>query len=232
MRRVSSDRSAQEREIGVQLAQRVRRGAVEERPGSALAGVAEGPDAFAVGGRRPSSGSGARRRGRGRALDQPDHPGRPRPAGPLEAEGEGQEEHHLRVGRSLDRRVERGSTARRVAPMSVESARCAVVHPQPAAVAERVAVRLLHRRAGRGPDVGEEQRGADVVRRARAGCGRSRPGRRCGRAGVSSLVARTSRRRSRRRSSSSRPAWSAGSGRSASGPVSGAASSSMRRVPE
>ena len=40
----------------------------------------------------------------------------------------------------------------------VEPGDGAVVHPQPAAVAERVAVRLLHRRARRGADVGEHER--------------------------------------------------------------------------
>jgi hypothetical protein len=39
----------------------------------------------------------------------------------------------------------------------------AVVHEQPAAVAEGVAVGLLHGAADRRADVGEEQRGADVV---------------------------------------------------------------------
>jgi len=34
----------------------------------------------------------------------------------------------------------------------------AVVHPAPVAVTERVRVRLLDRRPGRGPDVGEEER--------------------------------------------------------------------------
>jgi hypothetical protein len=39
-----------------------------------------------------------------------------------------------------------------------------VVHPQPLAVSERVAVRLLYRRAGRGADVREDEPGADVAR--------------------------------------------------------------------
>src|SRR5690606_7546986 len=39
----------------------------------------------------------------------------------------------------------------------------AVVHPHPGAVAEGVAVGLLHGRAGGGADVGEEQAGADVT---------------------------------------------------------------------
>jgi hypothetical protein len=38
----------------------------------------------------------------------------------------------------------------------------AVVNPQPLAVTERVAVRLLDRRAGGGADVGEEERRFDV----------------------------------------------------------------------
>ena len=40
----------------------------------------------------------------------------------------------------------------------------AVVHEEPVPVAERVAVRLLHRRAGRGPDVREDERRGDVPR--------------------------------------------------------------------
>ena len=87
-----------------------------------------------------------------------------------------------------------------------------VVHPQPAAVAERMAVRLLHRRSGRGADVREHEPGLEVcgevsqvpvvpggldaVERARA-----------------SRRRRTSRSRIRRRSSSPRPSSSGGSGR-------------------
>ena len=40
----------------------------------------------------------------------------------------------------------------------VELAERAIVHPQPIVMAERVAVAALHRRAGRRPNVGEEQR--------------------------------------------------------------------------
>ena len=45
----------------------------------------------------------------------------------------------------------------------VEFADCAVVHPQPAIMTEWMAVGALHRRTGRRPDVGEQQRRTDLA---------------------------------------------------------------------
>ena len=64
----------------------------------------------------------------------------------LEAVGEREVEEHLGVGRPLDLGVERRiDLEREVALHLVEVADVAVVHPEPAPVAERVAVGLLHR---------------------------------------------------------------------------------------
>jgi hypothetical protein len=80
-----------------------------------------------------------------------------------QAEGEGQEEQRLGVGRSFDLRVERlVHRHQEIALDLVESGERSVVHPQPPAIAERVAVAALHRCSARGPDVGEQQRCVDL----------------------------------------------------------------------
>ena len=55
-----------------------------------------------------------------------------------------------------------------------------VVHPQPAVVAERMAVGLLDCRAGRGTNVREDAAGRRLGGQLRGGCGRSRPAPCCG----------------------------------------------------
>ena len=81
----------------------------------------------------------------------------------LEAERQREVEHQLGVGRPLDLREElRVDRDREVSLHLREPVEEAVVHPQPAAVPERVAVRLLNRRARGGPDVREHERRGDV----------------------------------------------------------------------
>jgi hypothetical protein len=64
----------------------------------------------------------------------------------LESEGESQEEERLGVGRALDLRVQRRVDGQHELALDLEEvADHAVVHPQPAAVAERMAVGLLYR---------------------------------------------------------------------------------------
>ncbi len=152
-------------DLGVQGAERRHVGRVEQRARVVLARVAERPHALAV-------------RGRDRPLDRVldpvavadvlDQADRGLDGGRrvvLEPEREREVEEHLRVGRALDLPVERGVDGEHeVALDLVEVADHAVVHPQPAAVPERMAVRLLDRRARRGPDVGEHERGLDVSR--------------------------------------------------------------------
>ena len=74
-----------------------------------------------------------------------------------QAEGEGQVEEHLGVRGALDVGEQVGVDRHRQVPLDlVEADERAVVHPQPVAVAEGVAVGLLHGRAGGGPDVRED----------------------------------------------------------------------------
>ena len=83
----------------------------------------------------------------------------------LQPHGEREVEERLGVGRALDRGEQRGVDGHLELPLHlVELRDRAVVHPQPAAVAERMAVRPLHRRPGRRPDVGEDEAGANVAR--------------------------------------------------------------------
>ena len=81
----------------------------------------------------------------------------------FEPEGQREVEHHLGVGRALhvgeQLRVDR---EHQVPPKQVEVRDEAVVHEQPVAAAERVAVGLLHGRADRGPHVRHEQRRLDM----------------------------------------------------------------------
>ena len=81
----------------------------------------------------------------------------------LEPEREREEEEHLRVGRALDRRIQLGiDRQHELALHPREVADEAVVHPEPAAVAERMAVRLLHGRSGGRSDVREDEPRPDV----------------------------------------------------------------------
>ena len=121
---------------------------------------------------------------------------------------------HLGVGRPLDVGEQpRVDGEHEVAPQRVEVVDDAVVDEQPAAVAERVAVGLLDRRARSSR---ARARGTAATRCAREVAQvRVAPGRRD--AAVDARArrpCRTSRARSRRRSSSPRPSASAGSGRS------------------
>ncbi len=136
-------------------------GAVEQRPGAALAGVAEGPGG-------PPVGGGHRHLERVlhavTVADLLDEPRRCRDGCRrvlLQAEGEGEEEEQLRVRGALDQREQPGLDGQHeVALEGQEVLDEPVVHPQPVAVTERMAVGLLHRSAGGGPDVRE-----DVARR-------------------------------------------------------------------
>ena len=98
-----------------------------------------------------------------------------------------------------------------VAAQRVEVGDEAVVHEQPAARAERMAVGLLHRRADRGPHVRQEQRRLDV--RGQLAQVRVAPRRRHAAVdGRARRRRRTSPGRSRRRWSARRPCARAGSG--------------------
>ena len=82
----------------------------------------------------------------------------------FETEAEGQEEEDLRVRLAGDLGIERRVDRQRdIAPELRELVNAAVVHPQPASVAKRVAVCHLHRGADRGAYVREEMSGADVL---------------------------------------------------------------------
>ena len=97
-------------------------------------------------------------------LDQPDRPRHGRQRVVDQAEREGEVEEDLGVGRALDLPEERRVDGeRQVALDRPEAFQVAVVHPEPAAVPERVAVGLLHRGAGGGADVGEDAPRGDVT---------------------------------------------------------------------
>src|SRR5262245_48572957 len=72
----------------------------------------------------------------------------------LQAERESEEEERLGVGGAFDERIERGIHGEGEVTLDTRKLPDhSVVHPQPAPVPERVAVRLLHRRSGRRADV-------------------------------------------------------------------------------
>ena len=76
----------------------------------------------------------------------------------LEPEGQREVEQDLGIRLAVDGRVQRRvDVEHQIAFDPVEVVDEAVVHEQPAAAAERMAVRLLHRRAARRADVGKEQ---------------------------------------------------------------------------
>jgi hypothetical protein len=83
----------------------------------------------------------------------------------FKTEAEGEVEDHLRVGRSMDLCEERRLDGQhQLSPEQAEISDVPVVDEQPAPVAKRMAVGLLHRRADRGSHVGHEQRRLDVGR--------------------------------------------------------------------
>jgi hypothetical protein len=82
----------------------------------------------------------------------------------LEPVGERHEEKHLGVGRAFELRVQRRVDCdHEVAFDALEIPDQPVVHPEPAAVAERVAVRLLDCGARRGADVREDDSRSDMA---------------------------------------------------------------------
>src|SRR5215212_10840746 len=81
----------------------------------------------------------------------------------LQTERKREVEEQLRICRSLDTRVQRLMDGKReVAFHPQELAHEAVVNPEPAAVAKRVAISLLNGRSRRGTDVREEERCFDA----------------------------------------------------------------------
>ena len=135
----------------------------------------------------------------------------------IESKRERQVEEELGVGRSGDTGEERGvDRQQQISANGLEVLEQAVVHEQPAAVAEGMAVRLLDGASHRRANVSQEERRLDVVRElAQVGVVPSR-----GHASVAGGVGRglrprTSRSRIRRRWWSRHPSGSAGSRRSA-----------------
>src|SRR5215211_127332 len=147
----------------VELLHRAHVGGVVQRARLAFAGVPEPPDAVPVRGPDRHLDGVLSAVAASHLLDVPHHPLHSPRGIVLQAEREGQIEHHLRIGRALDRGVERVvHRERQIALYAMEVPDEAVVYPQPPAVTERVAVGLLHGRARRGSDVGQEQRRLDV----------------------------------------------------------------------
>src|SRR5215213_1986762 len=150
--------------VRVELPQHPHVGGVVKRARLAFAGVPEPPHAVPIRGPDRHLDGVLSAVAASHLLDVPHHPLH-RPRGiVLQAEREGQIEHHLRIGRALDggvKRVVHGE--RQIALYAMEVPNEAVVDPQPPAVTERVAVGLLNRRPGGGSNVGEEQRRLDVA---------------------------------------------------------------------
>ena len=83
---------------------------------------------------------------------------------PLQAKGERKVEEQFRVGGPFDLGIEAGLDGHGQVSLHFRKIReNPVVHPQPPAVAERVAVRLLDRRAGGGTDVREDAAGRGLA---------------------------------------------------------------------
>ena len=163
--RVSSPTLCRISHLGVQLTQRCHVGGEEQRATLAFAGVAEGPDGLAVAG-----GNGSLERILDAVIAANLSPrnrwhARQRRDGSSVRPNVSAKKN--RVSESVDPSMSRysdGSTAiMQVSFGVVEFADCAVVHPQPAIMAEWVAVGALHRRTGRRPDVGEQQRRTDLA---------------------------------------------------------------------
>src|SRR5689334_12946185 len=138
--------------------------AEEQRPGPALAGVAERVGALPV---RGGHGHLDRVLDAVLAPDLLDDPDRALHRGRrvlLQPQGEGEVEEDLRVRGPLDLGVQVGVDLEHQVTLDVrEVADEAVVHPQPSPVPERVAVGLLHGATRGGPDVREDQWGGDVA---------------------------------------------------------------------
>ena len=152
------------RVVGVEHLQRLVGSREVERAGLALARVAERPEPLTVGRR-----DGALERivdlvPPTDVLDEPDRTLHGARRIVFETERHGEVEEHLRVGRSLDQRVQRRIDREREIALDGEPVvDQPVVHPEPLAVAERMAVRLLHRRPRRGADVREEEVRLDMA---------------------------------------------------------------------
>jgi hypothetical protein len=149
--------------VRVLVPQRADVRAVEERAGPALARVPERPQALAI-------GRGHRHLDRvrnavvpARRLDQADRALDGAGRVVLQPEGQRQEEQQLGVCRSFDLGVEVGVDRQREVTLDRgEVPEEPVVHPQPAAAPEGMAVRLLDRGAAGGADVREDQPGGHV----------------------------------------------------------------------
>jgi hypothetical protein len=151
--------------VGMEPAHGIEVRGYEERARVALRRVADGPQTFTVG--DPN-------RHLHRVLDpvlaalRLDVRDRPlhRPQRILFESGrERQVEEQLRVGRSGDPEEERRiDLQQQVSPHGLEAPDQPVVNEQPAAVAERMAIRLLDGTPHRGANVSYEERGLDVVR--------------------------------------------------------------------
>ena len=148
-----------------ELADRLEVATVEQRPRLALAGVAEHPNTLAVGSCDRALERELDALAATDILDQPDRPrdGVRRIA--LEAEGQREVEQNLGVRRTGDLGEKRFVDCQQeVAPDPCEVGDVSVVHEQPAAVSERMAVGLLDRRPDRRPNVREEVPGRDMRR--------------------------------------------------------------------
>src|SRR5215211_2997106 len=145
--------------VRVEFPHRAHVGGVVQRARLAFAGVPEPPHAVSVRGPDRHLDGVLNALAASHLLDVPDHPLHSPRGIVLQAEREGQVEHHLRIGRALDcgvKRVVHGEC--QIAFYAMEVAHEAVVDPKPPAVTERMTVGLLNGRARRGSDVGQKQR--------------------------------------------------------------------------
>src|SRR5215208_4933679 len=156
------------RTVRVELPQHPHVGGVVKHARLAFAGVPEPPHAVPIRGPDRHLEGVLNAVAVSHLLDVPHHPLNSPRGIVLQAEREGQVEHHLRIGGALDcgvKRVVHGE--RQVALYAMEVPDEAVVDPKPPAVTERVAVGLLNCCTRRGSDVGQEQRrlyvGGDLV---------------------------------------------------------------------
>ena len=198
--------------VGVQAPHRVRVGRGEQGPRLAVGRIAHRPQSGAVRhAEAPLNGIGDPM-ARGHALDEPEcsleRLRSDRPRGRTSA-------RDGRQPRCRSSPWTSANSAGSMASMRSRRIRCevgdeSVVDEQPAAVTERVAVRLLHRRANRRSHVRQEQRRTRRARRAPAGSRPTRPACTLRYTAGASAHCRTSRARSRRRSSARLPSALAG----------------------
>jgi hypothetical protein len=151
------------RVVRVLLAESVDPRAVEQRARLPLARVPEPPQVLAIARCDRHLDRMLDPVAKSDVLDEPDGaldcPGRV----VLEPERERKEEERLGVGRALDVGVKgRVDREHELSLHVVEPRNRSVVHPQPATIAERVAVRLLYGRPRRCSDVREDESRADV----------------------------------------------------------------------